>query len=411
MSKSDVNDLIAQQRRLGKKAGFIIGMGKGLSLKVSDAGSTTFITRFKWQDKVVSLKLGDYPQMTEEEARAALAQCKQWRKEGSDPRQLYRLTASKPHQPEAYTVADMVNDWLSRSRRASIDSARQAFERHILPHAGAVRVDDLDVSAWITLLDAVATGKHTGRPAPSVARKLLADIKAAMQYARLAQKCESRTIDDIPADFIAADGKPGDRVLSVDELRDVLRWTTTSSAPSYYRNLTRLLVVFGARTAEFRLSELKEWNLEAATWTVPAAHSKNGNEIVRPIPDPIMPLITELVRRARAICSPYLLGELKAQDTVSQYMGTVCEKLKHERWTAHDLRRSMRTHAADLGIMPYVAEMLLGHKVKGVEGIYNRAQLITEKRQALVAWTAELNKIERAGLFQLATVNDDRGTR
>lgn len=403
MTKSELNKLITEHRRAGKAAGFTKGLKGGLVLKVSPKGSATFMMRFIWNGKPAVLKIGDCRYMNEEQARAAVLKCKEWLTEGSDPRLLYKLEGDRPQQSGTYTVADMLNDWIARSRRASIDKTSALLQKHIIPQVGTIHVDSMTVQHWIALLDGIATGKHTGRPAPSVARKLLSDIKAAMQYGRLTQKCSSRAADDIPADFVAPPGKPGDRVLTTDELRDVLRWATQSRAPTYYKTLSRLLVTFGARTAEFRLSELKEWNLDTCIWTVPAAHSKNGNEIVRPIPDSVLPLITDLIRRARAAGSKHILGELKAQSAVSAYMRGIWKRLKHETpWSAHDLRRSMRTHAAELGIMPWIAESLLGHVVGGVEGIYNRAQQITEKRNALVAWTGELNRIERAGVLALA---------
>lgn len=62
----------------------------------------------------------------------------------------------------------------------------------------------------------------------------------------------------------------------------------------------------------------------------------------------LLPLITDLIRCARQTGTTDLLGELKEQSTVSRYVRGLCARLKHEEhWSAHDLRRSMQTHAAD----------------------------------------------------------------
>ena len=61
-----------------------------------------------------------------------------------------------------------------------------------------------------------------------------------------------------------------------------------------------------------------------------------------------------------------------------------------EHWTLHDLRRTLATHCAeDLKIQPHVIDKALNHSsgvVRGVMAIYNRADLMDERRAALDAW-------------------------
>jgi integrase len=60
-----------------------------------------------------------------------------------------------------------------------------------------------------------------------------------------------------------------------------------------------------------------------------------------------------------------------------------------EAWRLHDIRRTVATRLADLGVLPHVVEAVLnhisGHKA-GVAGIYNRASYATEKDAALTLW-------------------------
>jgi integrase len=64
-----------------------------------------------------------------------------------------------------------------------------------------------------------------------------------------------------------------------------------------------------------------------------------------------------------------------------------------ERFTPHDLRRTLRTRLAELGVSDIVAERVLGHKLQGVLGIYNRHSYDVEKRQALGLWDRRLAEI------------------
>jgi hypothetical protein len=65
-------------------------------------------------------------------------------------------------------------------------------------------------------------------------------------------------------------------------------------------------------------------------------------------------------------------------------------------WVIHDLRRSVATGMADIGIQPHIIEAVLnhvsGHK-GGIAGIYNRAQYATEKAHALARWDEHLRGV------------------
>jgi hypothetical protein len=62
-------------------------------------------------------------------------------------------------------------------------------------------------------------------------------------------------------------------------------------------------------------------------------------------------------------------------------------------WRLHDVRRTVATRMADLGVQPHVIETLLnhvsGHKA-GVAGVYNRSTYMEEKAAALALWAEHL---------------------
>ena len=82
-------------------------------------------------------------------------------------------------------------------------------------------------------------------------------------------------------------------------------------------------------------------------------------------------------------------------DTLNAALAAVEHGLEH--FTLHDLRRTMRTHLASLGVRSEVAERCLGHKLRGVEGTYNTHDYLNERRAALETWTALLLDIESGG--------------
>lgn len=59
--------------------------------------------------------------------------------------------------------------------------------------------------------------------------------------------------------------------------------------------------------------------------------------------------------------------------------------------TIHDLRRTSRSLLASLSVPPHVAERCLNHKLKGVEGIYDRYDYFEERENALKTLSISLS--------------------
>jgi integrase len=65
-------------------------------------------------------------------------------------------------------------------------------------------------------------------------------------------------------------------------------------------------------------------------------------------------------------------------------------------WHLHDLRRTMASGMARLGIAPHVIEKVLNHQkgaISGVAAIYNRYNYQNEKRQALETWASYVSDL------------------
>jgi integrase len=134
-------------------------------------------------------------------------------------------------------------------------------------------------------------------------------------------------------------------------------------------------------------------------WHLPGIRTKTGQPL--DIPRPTM-AVEWLQKLKELACNAEY--ELPARKLQSRMVPHVCEstlgvtmgKVKHglPHFTVHDFRRTARTHLAALGLEPHVAERCLNHKLKGVEGVYNRRDYFEERRRALEAWGQLLPKLE-----------------
>ncbi len=280
-------------------------------------------------------------------------------------------------------------------KRANALKHRQQFARHIYPYIGNLPLEQTETRHWLECSDRIRKGYDGKRkPAAVAAGYVFQNDKQALRFCRARHYAESRALDDLIITDVGSKQNKGERVLTDKELISLLEAIQSESKPfclPYYLKLIKLLLVFGSRTQEVRLSRWDEWDFDEGLWTVPTSHSKCCNKIIRLIPPALQPWLLEL--KAANTQNNYVLAELKKDATVSVFGGSVWKRLGHkEKWTLHDIRRTVDTKMNDYGLaQPYVIEQLLGHVPSGVMAIYNRSQYLPEKREALDRWVERLS--------------------
>jgi len=63
------------------------------------------------------------------------------------------------------------------------------------------------------------------------------------------------------------------------------------------------------------------------------------------------------------------------------------------KFTVHDFRRTLATHLGNASVPPYVCEKILNHKMTGMMAVYNSAEYLTEKSEALLQWQEMIRQI------------------
>ena len=201
--------------------------------------------------------------------------------------------------------------------------------------------------------------------------------------------------------------RPRSRALGFDELAQLFE--KIRGTPNFGEdNLLAIKVLLalcvrkgellGARWAEFHLDGETQ---AGAVWHLPDSRTKTGESL----DIPLAPAVVEWfnVLRTLAAGSDYVFPKRRRDprervphmgiDTLNVALLRVKHDLAH--FTLHDLRRTARTHLAALGVRREVAERCLGHKLRGVEGTYDRHDYFKERRAALAQWTQLLLDAER----------------
>ncbi|MCP9267262.1 tyrosine-type recombinase/integrase [Xenorhabdus sp. XENO-1] len=360
--------------------------GAGLSAKASKAGGISWVFTYRLDGKKLNrLTIGRYPDMSLKLARETRDKCRNWLASGKDPKLQFNLTMQESLKP--VTVKDAIEYWIEhygRENRVNIDSLIRQLEKHIYPNIGEMALSDCEIIYWLQCFDRMK------KEAPVASGGMLQLCKQALKFCRVRRYAVSHVLDDLTTQDIGKKQTKGQRYLEDNELGQLWESINEGIYLPYYNNLLKILVVFGCRTREIRLSKCSEWNFNSMLWTVPKENSKTGERIIRPIPEYMKPFLEKLVYQNNN--SDYLLGKFKETETVSEYGTKIWKKLGHaEKWSLHDLRRTFSTKLNDMKVAPHIVDQLLGHILPGVMAIYNKSQYLPEKLDALNMWCDRLD--------------------
>lgn len=362
--------------------------GDGLSVKVTKSGAMTWVFAYRLggrKEKPQRLKLGNYPDMGLKLARDKRDQCRAWLAESKDPKYQLNLTAGETLKP--VTVKDALQYWITEyaeGKRANVERHKAQLAKHIYPYIGSLPLSQCETRHWLECFDRMK------KNAPVAGGYVFQMCKQALKFCRVRRYAISNALDDLTIPDVGSKQEKGDRDHTDDEIGQIWQASKQLKFKPYYAAMLRLLVVFGCRSQEARLSTWAEWDLKKWVWTVPKEHSKGGTKILRPVPEAMRPLIEELYRQHKD--SGLLLGEIKESSAVSAWGRLVWGRLGHvEPWSLHDIRRTFATKLNDLGVAPHVVEQLLGHTMPGVMAVYNLSQYMPEKLDALNMWCERLD--------------------
>jgi integrase len=185
-----------------------------------------------------------------------------------------------------------------------------------------------------------------------------------------------------------------ERVISDDELRRV--WTATATMRPGPRCFVRLLVCTGCRLNEAAGIAVGEFDRASGVWRLPAARAKNHRQHITPVPPALMAELVALIPPGdhKRLAGYRLLGRTRggALSGFSKIKRALDAASGVSGWRFHDLRRTVRTKLAALGVPPDIAERALNHvsAIGALAAIYDRHDYEAEILAALRRWQRAL---------------------
>ena len=320
----------------------------GFGVKVTPKGRKVFVVLYRTRDgrgKLRKYTIGAYGQITLAAARLSAQKVLAARLDGRDPAAEKRSERQKTIKD---TIDDVVSDYIERhvSKVRTGYGIRRNLQREVLPHWSGRSIHDIIKQDVVKLLDEIID-----RQAPATANQVFSVVRAMFNW------CIGRgLIDKSPCAGLSkpASERSRDRVLTDEEIVAAVTAARTIGYP--YGVIVELLLLTGQRREEVSAMRWNELNLPMATWALPGQRTKNGRpHTVHLAPRAIECLLA--IPRSSELVFGNAAG--KPFNDFSRYKKELDNSAGVTGWVLHDLRRTVVSGMARLGVPPHVADKIL----------------------------------------------------
>jgi integrase len=382
-------------------------IGDGLYFRVTAEGSGFFVVRYTINNRRREISLGKYGKLADglslSNAKIEAAKIRAQVRDDIDPIAEKNRSALNKHK----TVDDVADDWLKtcKDRLENPQIPKRVYTKDIKPSIGDIAVKRINSGDIVDLVRAI---KSSGRP--TISNDALSYCKQIFNHAMKLGLIPYNPAMSLTMKDAGGIEKSRDRILSLEELKIVFRVMRENHDQFTRDNYIAfiLLLCLGVRKGELIAAKWEEFDFEEQVWNLSADRTKTNAGIRIPIPESLNPLFEEL--KVRSCGSEYLFPSRRASkrrgyisdDTLNHALAKLFgdkgykkkEKLPNilgkagiEHFVIHDLRRTFRSLLAQQGVPPHIAERCLNHKLKGVEGVYDRYDYFEERKRSITNFT------------------------
>jgi integrase len=365
----------------------------GLYLIVQPSGRKSWAARYRWHGEARKETLGRFPAVELGEARDKARAVVRMVERGEDPRAAREAEKAEQAAARVDTYAAAVEDFIQKWSIAKKKNRSWKEQRRLLLTAAPAWHDrpitDISRRDVHAVLDRmVADGK------PILANRTHAILCTFFRWAYSRDRVPENFMEKVEKPY--DEGKPNPRAWTDDELRAI--WQATGDFGQPFGDYLKVLVLLGQRRDEVAGMRWDELDLDAATWTLPAARGKSKRDSLFPLPALAVRILRSMPRhvgspfvfpgagtRSGEPC-PLTIGS-KRQQQVQAASGVTDFKF-------HDARRTFRTGLDRLGIPPHVKDECLNHARRGVGDVhYSAYDYLAEQRQAFDAWADHVQSV------------------
>jgi integrase len=352
-------------------------------VKVTPQGRKVFLVMYRVAGAGSRLRkytIGPYGRITLPMARAQAQKIFAARLDGRDP-------AEEKKQSRRRLVVDRVDDLVERSiqehvsRVGTRNRLTNLLRRDVIPYWGTKSIHEIkkrDVSDLVSLI---------AQRNANASYRLLKTLKTFFRW------CIGRAVIDFsPAEGLSTGYRETsrDRVLTDQELAAVI--LGARQMPHPYGGIVELLALTGQRREEVTQLRRHELDEQARTWTIPGSRTKNKKAHIVHLSEPAW----RVIEKSPGVDLIFGTSRGKRFQAFAKGKRALDKRCGIRGWRLHDLRRTIVSGMARLGVPPHVADKILNHQagtISGVAAVYQRHDFLAERKEALDRWGAHVEQI------------------
>jgi integrase len=368
--------------------------GQGLYLEIKPTGSKLWRFKYRFDGKeMVPLSFGPYPDTTLTKARQKRLTARDLLVNGIDPAEQKKAdnTAKKV---TGLTFETLAREWFAynspRWAESTSYKAKLYLENDLIPGIGSRPVKAITRPELVELVR-----KVEARGTLNAAGKIRQWLHQIYRYGLATGVVDSNPATDL--DVVAAPAKAARHHphITFAELPELLGKIDTTNINVLTRCAIRLLTLTAVRPGELRAAPWSEFDLEAATWTIPKERMKARRPHVVPLPRQALAILRQL----QEITGHYPLvfaGQQNPERPMSE--NTVNKALRlmgyEGRQTGHGFRHLLSTELNGRGYNKDWIERQLAHGDNDeIRATYNHAAYLEQRREMMQAWADSIEAL------------------
>jgi integrase len=372
----------------------------GFGIRLRAGGKRVWIVQYRAHGRQRRETLGDARRIDLKAARAAAQKRFAEVLLGGDPQQ----DKAKAKARAAVTFGPLADRYLELKKPIVRANTYVADHRYLTAYSKPLRglpIDAIDRRLIAARLSEIVSA-HGVTSAARARQALSAFFSWAIREGVATQNPVIGTTDP------GAQLRSRDRVLTGAELRAI--WLACEEDD--FGRIVRLLMLTAARRDEIGGLRRSELDLERGTLNIPGRRTKNHHPLQLTLPSAAVSILRSTAPREERDTvfgggnggfNAWSYATLGLRARIVEMQGSQIAP-----WRLHDIRRTVATGMAELGIQPHIIEAVINHRSghkAGVAGIYNRATYEPEKKRALAIWADHLQSIVEGTERKILTLN------
>lgn len=367
--------------------------GQGLYLEVMPNGSRLWRLKYRHSDKEKRLALGAYPALTLQKARQRREEARQQLANGIDPGE-QKKAAKQAQRAEGLTFETLAREWYAynapRWAESTAYKAKLYLENDLIPGIGSRPVTSITRPDLVELVR-----KVEARGTLNAAGKIRQWLHQIFRFGLAKGAVENNPATDL--DVVAAPAKAARHHPHVPlaELPELLERLQAARLNELTRCAIRLLILTAVRPGELRAAPWVEFDLDAATWTIPKVRMKARRPHLVPLPRQAVAILRQLqdLTGGYALLFP---GQQNAERPMSE--NTINKALRlmsyEGRQTGHGFRHLLSTELNGRGYNRDWIERQLAHGDQDeIRDTYNHATYLEQRREMMQAWADSIDAL------------------